>query len=133
MQERVCFDKNSSAQFAYRLKKNHYIEVTQGGVYVRARHNWLWIFSLPVCNLDNPKIVVFSLIQGHRTRFETFQTNKFSWFINILIKMKTLKKPLKNSILYDQIYFFIITNRHKISPNLIFCFMKMAPYHNGTC
>ena len=29
-----------------RWKQNHYIEVAQGGVFSRARHNWLSIFSL---------------------------------------------------------------------------------------
>ena len=39
-------------------------------------------------------------LQGHRTRFETFQTNNLSWFNDILIKTKTFLKSWDREIWY---------------------------------
>ena len=41
-------------------------------------------------------------IQGHRTRFETFQTNNLSWFNDILIKIKTFLKSWDREIWYKR-------------------------------
>ena len=60
-----------------------YIEVVQGGVSSGARHNWLWIFSLPI--LTQKKSDLFS----KRYIMQLFWADVNNW--NIFLPMKTLE------------------------------------------
>ena len=99
--------------------QSHYIEVTQGGDSSRAIHNWLWIFSLIWGKKKNQK------------KKKNFIKKILLFFFKIKNKILALKTWENCPQKIGPHFFFSIANRHKTSPNHIFCSLKMSPCANS--
>ena len=111
----------SLPSIVYSHRQSHYIEVAQGGVCNRARHNWLWIFSLFWAKKNSKE----------KKNIKEILCNFLLWTLQYLKKKfdpENMKKtPSKVAHYRPKIFFSSIANRPKTSPNFIFCSIKMSP------